>query len=878
MKRTDIVLSLAVLAALVSLSLVGIFTDYLWFSSLGYAQVFTKVWKTRLALGVLAALLFLAAAYANLALARRLGAPVRREVYLLVSAGMALFLGLVASRGWELFLWYANATPFGVTDPIFSRDVGFYVFSLPFYEFLLGVAFWAALFLAALTALIYLYGAGVALRERLMGEVVIELPEQAKLHAAVLAGIFALLFAFRFYLSRYRVLFTEKDTFFGAGYAEVKVYLPVLELLVVLSLAAALLFFASRRLGLRAPLAAASLTVVVAIGGSFITGAVQHYQVAPDEFNYERPYIEHSIKFTRLAYNLEDIKEVEFPANLNLSMEDIERNPETINNIRLWDYRPLKRTLEQLQLIRTYYAFNDVDVDRYVLNGEPVLVMLAARELNTEQLASRSLTWINEHLFYTHGYGIAMTLASEVSPEGLPVFLVKDIPPRSEYINITRPEIYYGELTNSYVIVRTKMEEFDYPRGEENVYTTYAGEGGVVLDSSLKRLAYALRFGSAKIFLSNSITDESRIMYYRNIRERVKKLAPFLAYDRDPYMVVVDGRLYWVVDAYTISSDYPYSEPTRGINYVRNSVKAVVDAYSGRVSLYISDERDPIIRTYAKAFPGLFRPLDEMPPGLRKHIRYPVDYFMIQAEKYATYHMVDARVFYNREDVWHVPQELYEGSRIRMEPYYLITKLPGEEKAEFILMLPFTPRNKNNLVAWLAARSDGENYGERIVYLFPKDKLVYGPMQIEARIDQNPEISQYFTLWDQAGTRVIRGNLLIIPIRESLLYVEPVFLRAEQEDAIPELKRVIVAFGERIAMEETLDEALSRVFGVSPEAAPPGTPATAPGKPKTREEVIEELVERYAAAREALRREDLLGFAREFEAMGRLIEELQKEE
>ena len=873
MRKIEIaVLYLALAAALLSTSLVGIATDYLWFSGLGYAQVFVKVWKTRLGLGILAVFLFLATAYVNYHAARRLGAHVRRSVYFAAALPLGFLLGIYASRGWELLLWYTNAAPFGVADPVFNRDVGFYIFRLPFYEFLLGMGFLALVFLAVLTAVVYLYGAGVLLRERLLGEVAFELPAQAKLHASAIAGAFALLFAARFYLSRYRVLFTQKDTFFGAGYAEVKVYLPILELLVVLCTATALLLFVSRKLGTKPAAAVAALTVVVAIGGSFITGAVQHYQVAPDEFNYERPYIQHSIKFTRLAYNLEDIKEVEFPATQNLSFADIQNNPETIKNIRLWDYRPLKRTLEQLQLIRTYYAFNDVDVDRYVLNGEYRQVMLAVRELNTEQLAGPSLTWVNEHLVYTHGYGIAMTLASEVSPEGLPVFVVKDIPPRSEYINITRPEIYYGELTNSYVIVRTRMEEFDYPRGEENVYTTYEGDGGVVLDSGIKRLAYALRFGSAKIFLSNSITEESRIMYYRNIRERVKKLAPFLAYDSDPYLVVADGRLYWIIDGYTVSSNFPYSEPTGKINYVRNSVKAVVDAYSGRVSFYIAED-EPVIRTYARAFPQLFKPLEEMPSELRRHIRYPADYFLIQARKYATYHMQDARVFYNREDVWNIPEELYEGNRVKMEPYYLITKLPGEEKAEFILMLPFTPRNKNNLVAWLAARSDGDSYGERIVYLFPKEKLVYGPMQIEARIDQNPEISQYFTLWDQAGTRVIRGNLLIIPIRDSLLYVEPVFLRAEQKDAIPELKRVIVAFGERIAMEETLDKAIGRVFGAAPEMPVEAPPA--PEKPGSREEVIERLIQRYASAREALRNEDLVGFAREFEAIGRLLEELR---
>ncbi len=872
MRRGELILYLAVLLALLSTSFVGIATDYLWFSSLGYAPVFIKIWKTRLILALLVALLFFAAAYINLLASRKFSAATPpRALYMAVSLLLSLFVAMAASRGWELFLWYSHAKSFGITDPIFQKDVSFYVFHLPFYEFLWNLALLAMIFIAALTALIYLYGAGAVLRERIFGEIVALLPPQARFHAGAVAGMFALLFATKFYLSRYRVLFTAKDTFFGAGYAEINVYLPVLSLLTLIALAAALLFFSARWVGFKIPVAISALAVVVAIGGSFITGAVQHYQVAPDEFNYERPYIEQSIKFTRLAYNLDKIKEVEFPATQNLTIEDIENNEDTIRNIRLWDYRPLKRTLEQLQLIRTYYAFNDVDVDRYFLNGEYKQVMLAARELNTELLAEQSLTWVNKHLVYTHGYGIAMSLVNEVSGEGLPVFVVKDIPPRSEYINITRPEIYYGELTNTYVIVNTKTEEFDYPSGDENVYTTYEGDGGVVLDSGFKRLAYALRFGSAKIYLSNSITDNSRIMYYRNIRERVEKLAPFLIYDRDPYLVVAEGKLYWIIDAYTVSSNFPYSEPTKGINYVRNAVKVVVDAYSGKVDFYIADSSDAIIKTYAEAFPELFKPLEEMPPELRMHLRYPVDYFLIQANKYATYHMLDPRVFYNREDVWSVPQELYEGNRVKMEPYYLITKLPGEDKAEFILMLPFTPRNKNNLVAWLAARSDGEHYGERIVYIFPKEKLIYGPMQIEARIDQNPEISQYFTLWDQAGTRVIRGNLLIIPIRESLLYVEPVFLRAEQRDSLPELKRVIVAFGERIAMEETLDAAIEKVFGRAPEAEEVALPPTR----REKEEIIRQLLQHYSAAREALRNEDLVGFGREFEAMGRLLEELE---
>ncbi|WP_456475298.1 UPF0182 family membrane protein [Candidatus Pyrohabitans sp.] len=874
--RKEFILYIAVAAALLSTTFIGVYTDYLWFGNLGYTQVFLKIWKTKLLIGLVVALLFFLAAYINLTITRKffgVSTPTR-WLYLGSSLLLSLFIGLAASRGWELFLWYTKATPFGVVDPVFMKDISFYVFRLPFYEFLWSLGFLSLIFITGLTALIYLSGAGAVIKERIFGEIVALLPFNARLHAGAIAGLFALLFAAKFYLSRYRVLFTAKDTFFGAGYAEVKVYLPVLTLLLVLAVITAVLFFALKWVNIKLPVAASAVLVVVALGGSFFTSGVQHYKVAPDEFNYERPYIQESIKFTRLAYGLDSIKEVEFPATQNLTIEDINNNEETIKNIRLWDYRPLKRTLKQLQLIRTYYAFNDVDVDRYVLNGEYKQVMLAARELNTAQLAKQSLTWINEHLVYTHGYGITMSLVNEVTGEGLPVFVVKDIPPKSPYIEITRPEIYYGELPGTYIIVKTKTEEFDYPRGEGNVYTTYEGEGGVELSSSIRKLAYALRFGSAKIFLSNSITQESRIMYYRNIRERVSKLAPFLVYDSDPYIVVAEGRLYWIIDAYTVSSNFPYSEPTNRINYVRNSVKAVVDVYSGRVNFYISDPEDAIIRTYASAFPGLFKSLEEMPSKLRMHLRYPSDFFLIQAEKYATYHMLDPRVFYNREDVWNIAEELYEGDRIKMEPYYLITKLPGEDKEEFILMLPFTPRNKNNLVAWLAARSDGEHYGERIVYLFPKDKLIYGPMQIEARIDQNPEISQYFTLWDQAGTRVIRGNLLVIPIRESLLYVEPVFLRAEQRDSLPELKRVIVSFGETIAMEETLDEAIERVFGKSVEEVIKeyeAVPRTEAGK----DELMKQLLQHYSAAREALRNEDFASFGREFQAIGKLLEEIE---
>ena len=573
---------------------------------------------------------------------------------------------------------------------------------------------------------------------------------------------------------------------------------------------------------------------------------------------------------TRAAYGLDHIVEREFPADETLDARALERNAATIKNIRLWDYRPLLRTFGQLQEIRTYYKFVDVDNDRYVVNGEYRQLMLSPRELSYQHLQSR--IWINEHLTFTHGYGVVVGPVNRITSEGLPEFLVKDIPPQSTsgFPKVTRPQIYYGEVSNEYVLVKTKSQELDYPSGDQNVYTTYSGVGGIPLSSFFRKVAFAMRFGEIKILLSNDLTDESRIMMYRTVIQRVRQIAPFFRYDRDPYMVVDDdGRLIWMLDGYTTTDRYPYSEPVLGVgNYIRNSVKVTIDAYDGTVTFYRADDADPIVRAYGAAFPGLLKPLDKMPESLRRHIRYPEDLFTIQARKYATYHMLDPQVFYNKEDLWALPRRAIEGRDRDMEPYYTIMRPPGEQKEEFILLTLFNPARRDNMIAWMAARSDPPNYGRLIVFNFPKQKLVYGPRQIDARIDQDPIISQQLALWNQRGSTVIRGSLLAIPIDQSLIYVQPLYLAASEQGALPELRRVIVAYGNQIAMEPTLEQSLSRIFGGRLAAAPVAAAAAPRPDPPAggaagARELGQRAWESWTRAQDALRRGDWAAYGAE---------------
>ena len=596
-----------------------------------------------------------------------------------------------------------------------------------------------------------------------------------------------------------------------------------------------------------------------------IPAGFQSLIVEPNELELETPFLRHNIALTRAAYGLDKIDVRFHTAEAKLNAVQVHENQSTIDNIRIWDHRPLSQTFRQLQQIRTYYTFSDVDVDRYWIDGDYRQVMLAARELSVE-LPSKGGSWVNRHLQYTHGYGLAMCLAADKDDQGGPVFIVEDLPPKgSPDLTVSRPEIYYGTEMTSYQIVSTGVKEFDYPKGDQNVYTSYAGHGGVLLDSFWKKALFAWHQFDVNIVLSSYLLPQSRIQLWRTVQQSVSRSAPFLKLDRDPYLVVDQGRLFWIQDAYTVADGFPYSEPTDdGFSYIRNSVKVVVDAYEGDVRFYVVDPADPVLRAYRAAFPGLFHSLDEMSPGLRQHLRYPQDLFEVQVDKFNTYHMTEPQVFYNREDVWAAPNEKFGGKAIQMEPYYVLMKLPDENRLGFLLMIPVTPSNRDNMIAWIAARSDFPGYGEMIVYKLSKDNLILGPLQIEATIDQDTTIARQLTLWDQRGSRVIRGNLLVVPIDQSFLYVEPVFLLAEGTN-IPQLKRVIVSDGNHLAMESTLAEALQVVFGERPSA--PQETLEAPQAPTSGAR------EALSDAEQALRRGDWTAFGRAWAQLKSFLEE-----
>jgi uncharacterized membrane protein (UPF0182 family) len=556
---------------------------------------------------------------------------------------------------------------------------------------------------------------------------------------------------------------------------------------------------------------------------------------------------------------------------------DLKRHESTINNIRLWDHRPLLATYAQLQEIRPYYKFVDVDNDRYVIDGTYRQVMLSARELSHQHLQSQN--WINEHMTFTHGHGVVFGPVNQVTSSGQPEFFIKDIPPvTTAALKLSRPEIYFGELANEYILVRTKSQELDYPAGDQNIYTTYQGRGGVSIGSFWRQILFSIHHATLRILLSQDLTAESRILYHRTVQERVKKIAPFITFDRDAYLVIAQGgRLFWIVDGYTLADRFPYSEPLRrqGTNYIRNSVKAVVDAYNGSVDLYVSDPQDPLIQSFARIFPNLFKPLDSMPEDLRAHVRYPQDLFAIQAHVYSTFHVQDPQVFYNKEDLLSIPRQVSDGREQDMEPYYTIMRLPGEAKEEFVLLLPFTPNRRDNMRSWLAARSDAPHYGKLIALDFPKAKLIYGPKQIDARIDQDTVISQQLTLWSQRGSQVIRGSLLAIPIEKSLLYVQPLYLAAEK-GSLPELKRVIVAFGERIAMEETMEQSLQKIFGAKP-AREPTQFASAPSPQVTKDDqpLARRALDHFQRSQEFLKQGNWAGYGEEMKKVEALLREMQ---
>jgi len=867
-----------------------LYTDYLWFGEIGYAGVFTKTLWIKVLLGVISGVLFFGLVYVNIKLAAKLRDgvvplqsknpevpgpaeldPMIRKLLLPVALVLGFLAAPQAAMHWQSALLYFNGVPFGIQDPLLGKDIGFYLFQLPALDALYRWFLVSLGLLLVATAFIYLLYGGIQYSEEGLF-----VHRAAKIHLSVLLALLLLVQSGGYLLDAYKLLNSHNGVVFGAGYTDTHARLPALRVLAVAALAVSVLcLLQMRRPGLKYLLIGlGSLAGLHAIGMYAYPSFLQQFHVVPNEFVAETPYIERNIRSTRHAYGLDRVEAQEFPVNEVLTAEDLQKNEATVKNIRLWNYMPLLSTYAQLQQIRTYYEFVDVDNDRYKIDGNYRQVMLSARELSHEQLPSR--IWINEHLVYTHGYGVVYSPVNQISKEGLPEFFVKDIPPVSHgFHKVTRPEIYFGELANDYVFVKTLAQELDYPAGDQNIYTTYDGEGGVPLRSFWRKLLYSARFATLRISLSNDITPESRILYYRKIQDRVRKLASFIEFDEDPYLVVTpEGRLFWIVDGYTSSDRYPYSEPTEGIgNYIRNSVKTVVDAYNGTVDFYIADADDPVVKAYSAGFPGLFKPMEAMPEALRAHVRYPQDLFKVQARMYATYHMRDPQVFYNKEDLLSIPHRNVDEQELEMEPYYTIMRLPGEDEEEFVLLLPFTPNNRDNMRAWLAARSDGTHYGKLLALNFPKAKLVYGPKQVDARIDQDAFISQQLSLWGQRGSEVIRGSLLAIPIQDSLLYVQSLYLAAEQ-GSLPELKRVVAVFGNRIAMRENLEDALNELFGDAAESPATASPSvrtaaateTAGGSPAAR------AMEHYQRSMERLRAGDWAGFG---DALRQLEQSLQ---
>jgi len=801
------------------------YIDWLWFQNLGFESVLLTTVGSQMGLGLLVGLSFFAVTYLFLRhtfnktshLPVLLSDQMKRELpFLDLMANnlkplilfgplvIAAMTGLVMAQKWDTFLIFFNNVPFGRVDPIFERDYSFYLFVLPFWALFKSIL-WEALIVSAIgVGLIFFFKRFVYLGP----SGVVILPE-ARRTLLLLIGYFFILLAVDFYFQRFGLLTGGNGVLTGIGFSDDYGRLPLLDIMSFVSVIGALISFLSIfKGGFKKVVWTAGGLAILFFGGNIVPTVLQKLIVGPNELIKETPYIEHTIAGSLAGYGLDQTETNALEGSTSLTAESIKANSATIENIRLWDQEPLLDTLGQIQEIRTYYQFNSVDNDRYLINGNYRQTLLSPRELLSSSLPNR--TWINEHLTFTHGYGVSLSPVNQVTPEGLPVLFIKDIPPRSQVdLTITRPEIYFGELPSDHVFVNTGTKEFDYPEGEKNVYKNYEGTGGVLVGSFIRKVILAARFKTMKMLFSEDIENESRVLMYRNITERVQKVAPFLRLDNDPYMVISNGGLHWIYDAYTVSDRFPYSQmiPRFG-NYVRNSVKIVIDAYEGSMSFYISDPKDPIILTYQRIFPELFKDLKEMPEDLRKHIRYPSDLFAIQTFIYATYHMKTPQIFYNKEDQWEIPE--IDGKVMR--PYYTIMKLPSKKKEEYILMLPFTPQGKSNLSAWMVARSDGENYGKLVAYTFPKQKLVYGPSQIVARINQEAEISRQVSLWDQRGSSVIQGTLLVIPIEEALIYVRPLYLKADA-GKIPELKRVIVGYEDSIAMERTLEEALQKIFG-----------------------------------------------------------------
>jgi hypothetical protein len=919
-KITITIIFMVIIAVLSSFGkLLDFWTDFLWFKEVGYTSTYIKQVFAKLYIGIPFFVAFTVFIYLYL---QRIKSNYYKYMNILttkdeektlnqtmgvVSVLTALFFSFgIAGSFWMQILKFINATSFNIKDPIFIKDIGFYVFTLPLvteiFTFLLGFI----IFLMLITIVIYIVLISIrqpmdkeelgskirrlrtdnsfaSLQKRVM--------ELALDQIMLIGVVFFAIVALRSYLASFGLLYSETGAIYGAGFTDINVTLGVYRIQIAVSIISAIALILARykrnkKLAAFGPIALVAV-YLLGIGAEM---AVQAVIVSPNELARERKYITNSLEYTKMAYGLDDIDVENFSVDQNLTYDDLLDNQDTISNISLNDYRPTKEAYNQLQGLRNYYKFHDVDIDRYIIDGKLTQMFLSVRELDKEALDDNAKTWVNQHLKYTHGYGLTMSPVNKVTSSGQPSMVVRNVPPVSDYkeLEVTVPQIYFGELTNDYVVVNTDEQEFDYPMGEELQTTKYQGTAGIKLNF-LNKVLYSIREGSFKLLVSGGVNSDSKIIINRNIMDRVNKIAPFLSYDEDPYAVVVNGKIYYIIDGYTTTKYFPYAEPfNENANYIRNSFKVIIDAYNGDVNYYIVDEKDPLVETYSKIFPKLFKPMSDMPKEFVSHLRYPQTMFDIQAKMYGTYHTNQPDIFYNREDKWEIAKQNYQGKTQVMESLYFTFELPGEGKPEFVLSIPYTPTGKQNMTAFLVARNDGDNYGKLKLYEFPKSKTIIGPEQVEARISNNDVISRDLALWDSRGSQVLRGNILTIPINSSILYIEPLYIRADSEKAIPEVRRIIASYNDKVVMEDTLEKALTSLFGgpsdpnkqiessVSDEPTDiEQMPVDSP-LPEDEAGLIKQANELYEQAQEALKSGSLSEYEKKINELGNILKLLEQ--
>ena len=932
-RLTILALAVVVVVVIALVIFMRYYVDWLWFGEVALRTVFWKRITTGLIVGVVFAAVFFCIIYGNLWIARRLApkyrpvegadviAPVGvkslrrvRNVGLALSIVVAVIAGFATAGSWLTFAQAFNSVPFGVDDPIFHHDLSFYIFVLPAWQYV----YWA-LFASVIVALVTSAGAhfalgGVQVDQRLVTDSKAAMQQQDPLkmarsavqvagvhidrravaHISGLLGALFFVVGAGYLLKAWNILYSTSGVVFGAGYTDVNVRLPLIRVLMVVAflIGAALIYNAVRgRRKLWPPLAIGVWVVALLVLLAIVPAIWQALAVNPNQLTKETPYIVNDIAATRAAYDLSEISETAYSLKGDLSAAQLQENNVTVENVRLWDPEVLLSSYAQLQELRPYYSFSGVSVDRYLVDGVYTQTMLAPRELKVSGLPAQAQTWVNQHITYTHGYGVTVSAVNQVASGGSPDFLVQDVPLLSSAptLAITEPRIYYGRSGADYLLVKTKNQEFDYPGPNGDVYSTYTGTGGIPVGSALNKFAFLVRFGSLKFFTTSAITADSRVIIKNKIADRLAAAAPFLTFDKNPYMVIADGKLYWMADAYTTTARYPYSQPDGTINYIRNSVKVVIDAYNGTMNFYVFDPTDPLIKTYEKTFPGMFKAEADMPASLSSHVRYPEDYFLSQARMFTTYHVTDPAVLYSKGNQWAIPDNLSITAGAPMSPYYMIMRLPNQTHEEFVLILPYVPNDRSNMIAWLGAQSDPPDYGKAVSFEFPSSLSVYGPAQVEAAINQDPTISAQRTLWGQEGSTVIFGNLLTVPIGNSLLYVQPLYLQSNQTE-LPQIQRIIAFYRspnatpnlpsgqqQNVVMAPTLAEALALIFGGA--GAQPGTGTTLPPSTGATNPAVAQLIAqadaKYAEAQAALTAGDLATFAKHIEELGKILTQLK---